>query len=103
MPPEPNEPPARPARIIVPGAEPRAEEAGPPRIVAPGGPDPEAAPVAPRIVLPPGVARETEVDVPEYPRLSPLVLVPVCDVQRVGLKVSDTLGDVLGQTAHAVE
>ena len=69
MPAEPNEPPARPARIIVPGAEPRAEEAGPPRIVAPGGPDPEAAPVAPRIVLPPGVARETEADVPEYPRL----------------------------------
>src|SRR5438034_9651195 len=99
MPAEPNEPPARPARIIVPGAEPRAEEAGPPRIVAPGGPDPE---VAPRIVLPPGVARETEADVPEYPRLRPLVLVPVSDGQREVLLVSDPLGVVPGQPALGI-
>ena len=103
MPAEPNEPTARPARIIVPGAEPRAEEAGPPRIVAPGGPDPEAAPVAPRIVLPPGVARETEADVPEYPRLRPLVLVPVSDGQREVLLVSDPLGVVPGQPALGIE
>ena len=47
MSPEPKEPPARPGRIIVPGAEPEAPPAAAPRIVAPDGKDPDV-PAAPR-------------------------------------------------------
>jgi AmmeMemoRadiSam system protein B len=101
MSPEPKEPPARPGRIIVPGAEPEAP-AEKPRIVAPGGEEPEAV-EKPRIVLPPGVARETEDDVPERPRLRPLVLVPVSDGKREALLVSDPLGVMQGQPVLGVE
>src|SRR5262249_23042164 len=102
MSPEPTEPPARPARIIVPGAEPESPDTPAPRIVTPGGPQPEAA-APPRIVLPPGVARETEADVPEYPRLRPLVLVPVSDGNREALLVSDPLGVIRGQPVLGIE
>ena len=86
MSPEPNDPPARSGRIIIPGAETEPAEKA-----------------APRIVLPPGVAREEAVDVPEYPRLRPLVLVPVNDGNREVLLVSDPLGVVPGQPALGVE
>lgn len=82
MPIEPE--PPRPGRIIVPGAEPEPAE-------------------PPRIVLPPGVARETPEDLPEYPRLRPLVLVPFSDGQRELLIVSDPLGVIPGQPVLAVE
>src|SRR5258705_8330779 len=101
MSPDPKEP-RGPGRIIVPGAESEAP-AETPRIVAPGGTDPEAAPERPRIVLPPGVARETEEDVPEHPRLRPLVLVPVSDGNREALLVSDPLGVVRGQPVLGIE
>jgi hypothetical protein len=104
MSPEPSDPPARPGRIIVPGAEsePPAER---PRIVTPGGADAEApeASEAPRIVLPPGVTREVAEDVPEYPRLRPLVLVPVSDGNREVLVVSDPLGVIRGQPVLGIE
>jgi AmmeMemoRadiSam system protein B len=103
MSPESKEPPARPGRIIIPGAEPEATPASPPRIVGPGGAEPEALPAASRIVLPPGVARETEADVPEFPRLRPLVLVPVSDGGREVLVVSDPLGVVRGQPVLGIE
>src|SRR5262245_57567884 len=96
MAPEPKDPSARPGRIIVPGAEPEAA-AEKPRIVAPGDAEPEPPAERPRIVLPPGVARETEEDVPERPRLRPLVLVPVSDGNREALLVTDPLGVVRGQ------
>ena len=75
----PNEPP-RPGRLIIPGAEPESD-----------------APEAPRIVLPPGVARDIPDDVPEYPRLRPLILVPVRDGERDYILVSDPLGVIRGQ------
>ena len=85
MSPDPLKPPP-PGRLILPGAE----------------PEPEAG-AAPRIVLPPGVERESAKDVPEYPRLRPLVLVPVNDGQREMLLVSDPLGVIRGQPALGIE
>lgn len=76
----------RPGRIILPGAEPE------PR--TPGGS---------RIVLPPGVASETPEDLPEYPRLRPLLIVPVRDGERELLVVSDPLGLTPGSPVLGVE
>src|SRR5687768_12854226 len=78
-------PKATPGRLIVPGAE------------------PEAPAEPPRIVLPPGVAREETEDLPEYPRLRPLVLVPVSDGQREVLVVTDPLGVIQGQPVLAMD
>ena len=80
---DPRDPP-RSGRIIVPGAE----------------PEPEAAP---RIVVPPGVADERDESLPEYPRLRPLVLLPVADGDREVLLVSDPLGVVQGHPALGIE
>ena len=67
-----------------------------PRIIVPGS---ETAPpeAAPRIVLPPGSSLEAADDLPEYPRLRPLVIVPVVDGEREMLLVSDPLGVIPGQ------
>jgi MEMO1 family protein len=73
--------PSRPPRIIVPGA---------------GTAPPEGAP---RIVLPPGASIEPEADLPEYPRLRPLVIMPIVDQERELLLVSDPLGVIPGQPA----
>jgi len=80
MPSDARESAERPGRIILPGAEP-----------AP------AAPEGPRIVLPPGVSREPEQEVPEQPRLRPLVLVPFAEGDRQLLLVTDPLGVIAGQ------
>jgi len=79
MPTDRPEEPSRPPRIIVPGAETTAPEG------------------APRIVLPPGASLEPGDDLPEYPRLRPLVIVPVVDQERELLLVSDPLGVIPGQ------
>jgi len=83
----PNEPP-RPGRLIIPGAEPEHD--------AP-------ATQAPRIVLPPGVSREIPDDVPEYPRLRPLILLPVRDGERDFILVSDPLGVIRGQPVLGID
>jgi AmmeMemoRadiSam system protein B len=67
------------------------------RIILPGGADEPEPSQAPRIVLPPGVMREAEDDVPERPRLRPLVLVPIQDGERELLLVTDPLGVIQGQ------
>jgi len=77
--------PPRPGRLIIPGAESEAPEA------------------ASRIVLPPGVAREPDPDLPEYPRLRPLVLMPFRDQERDLLLVSDPLGVIQGQPVLGIE
>jgi AmmeMemoRadiSam system protein B len=85
MPSESSFDPPRPGRIIMPGAE----------------PEPSATP---RIVLPPGVSREEEAtDIPEYPRLRPLVLMPFSDGQRELLLVNDPLGVIEGQPVLGIE
>lgn len=84
--------PKPPSRLIVPGAEDTPKERKPLIVGASGEPlaaEPEAAP---RIVLPPGAARETPEDLPEHPRLRPLVIVPVQDRGRPLLLVSDPVG-----------
>src|SRR5262245_30564570 len=63
MVPDPNEPPARQSRLIVPGAEPEPVE-------------------RPRIILPPGASTSTHDDLPEYPRLRAVQLTPVRDGER---------------------
>jgi len=76
----------------------------PPRIIVPGA-EPEAA-AAPRIVLPPGVqtAEDTTADgLPEYPRLRPLILMPVSDGERELLLVTDPLGVIPGQPVLGLE
>jgi MEMO1 family protein len=84
MPTESDETPPR-SRLIIPGAEP-------------------AEPPKSRIVLPPGVAREEdERELPEFPRLRPLILMPVRDGERELVVVSDPLGVVEGQPVLAAE
>ena len=81
---DPNEPPARPSRIIVPGAQPEPGE-------------------RPRIILPPGSTLEAHDDLPEYPRLRPLQIAPVRDGERELLVVSDPLGVTPGQPVLGIE
>ena len=81
---DPQQPP-RPGRLIVPG-----EETDPP---------PSAEP---RIVLPPGASSE-EREVPEYPKLRPLILVPFSDGQRELVLVNDPLGVIPGQPVLGIE
>jgi len=83
MPLEPDDPP-RPGKLILPGADP-------------------APSTGSRIVLPPGVMRDTPEDVPEYPRLRPLVLMPFSDGQRELLLVNDPLGVIEGQPVLGIE
>jgi len=82
---DPNEP-ARPARIIVPGAE---QE--PP------------ADAKPRIILPPSASVDARDDLPEYPRLRAVHLTPVREANRDLLLVSDPLGVVQGQPVLGME
>ncbi len=102
MSPDSPQDPPRPGRLIVPGgeSEPPAEK---PRLVVPDSAREEEAPKRSRIVLPPGVARETPEDLPEFPKLRPLVIVPVRDGQRELLVVSDPLGIVRGQPVLGIE
>jgi AmmeMemoRadiSam system protein B len=57
---------------------------------------------APRIVLPPGVEREEERELPEYPRMRPLMMVPITDGEREVLLVSDPLGVIQGQPVLSI-
>ncbi|MGH7741577.1 MAG: AmmeMemoRadiSam system protein B [Candidatus Eiseniibacteriota bacterium] len=83
---EPNSPePPRGSRLIIPGAE------------------PEVAAEAPRIVLPPGVSREEGPELPEFPRLRPLIIVPVRDGDRELLLIQDPLGVIPGQPVLGIE
>jgi AmmeMemoRadiSam system protein B len=84
MVPDPNEPPARPSRLIIPGVEREPAE-------------------TPRIILPPGTSVETHDDLPEYPRLRAVQLTPVRDGERELLVVSDPLGITRGQPVLGFE
>ncbi len=81
---DPNEPPAKPPRLIVPGAEAEAGE-------------------RPRIILPPGRSVEAHDDLPEYPRLRPLQIAPVRDGERELLVITDPLGITPGQPVLGFE
>lgn len=71
------------------------------RLIVPGaGPEPSAAP---RIVLPPGVTREEETELPEFPRLRPLIILPVRDGERELLLIQDPLGVIPGQPVLGIE
>ncbi len=107
--PAPDEPSSR--RLIVPGAEP--EPTSRPRIVLPGSSDepPQESErdadagkgrTTSRIILPPGVTSVPD-DVPEFPKLRPLILMPFSDGQRELLLVQDPLGVVEGQPVLGME
>lgn len=83
MPLVPDEP--KPAsRLIIPGAESAESE-------------------KPRIILPPGTVRESADDLPEYPRLRRLMILPVRDGEREMLLVQDPMGIMAGQSALGIE
>jgi len=87
----PIDPPSRsrPGRIIVPGA---------------GAPtDDVEASEAPRIVLPPGATREESDDLPEYPRLRPLEMIPIREGDRDYLLVTDPTGVLSSPVALGLE
>src|SRR5438105_3343908 len=90
---DPNEPPPK-SRIILPGQPEREAE--------PSGLAGEAAAEAPHIVLPPGVDAEEE-DLPEFPRLRPLEMIPVRDQDRDYLVISDPMGVVPAPIALRLE
>lgn len=81
---DPNEPPAQPSRLIIPGSETAPRE-------------------TPRIILPPGVAAEAPADLPDYPRLRPLQIAPVRDGERELLVITDPLGITPGQPVLGFE
>jgi len=79
----PDDPPAK-SRLIIPGAEP--ESTG-----------------RPRIILPPGAVRESADELPEYPRLRRLAILPVRDGEREMLVVQDPMGVMPGQPVLGME
>ena len=81
---DPDESPAKPSRLIIPGAEREPVE-------------------KPRIILPPGSSLETHDDLPEYPRLRGVQLTPVRDGDRELLLVTDPLGITPGQPVLGFE
>jgi len=86
LPLEPDDPPAKPPRLIVPGSEPE--------------PEPNERP---RIILPPGSSVESHDDLPEYPRLRPVQISAVRDGERELLVVTDPLGLTPGQPVLGFE
>jgi len=72
------------------------------RLIVPGAEPPPLA-EAPRIVLPPGVQREDEAELPEFPRLRPLIILPVRDGERELLLIQDPLGVIPGQPVLGIE
>lgn len=72
-----------------------------PRIILPGA-EPEAA-EKPRIILPPGTVRESADELPEYPRLRRLMILPVRDGERELLVVNDPMGIIPGQPVLGME
>lgn len=90
---DPNEPP-RKGHIILPG-QPEPEPEAPPLA-------PESTHEAPRIVLPPGVEAPEE-ELPEFPRLRPLEMIPVRDQDRDYLVISDPMGVVPAPLALRLE
>jgi AmmeMemoRadiSam system protein B len=94
---DPDEP--RPApRLIIPGADPEPSER--PRIIP--GTEPEPA-ERPRIILPPGAVRDSAEELPEYPRLRRLMILPVRDGERELLLVQDPMGIIRGQPVLGIE
>ena len=83
MPLTPDEPSPKP-RIIVPGAESEPTE-------------------RPRIILPPGAIRERTDELPEYPRLRRIMILPVRDGGRELLLVQDPMGIMPGQPVLGIE
>ncbi len=76
--------PAKPSRLILPGGEPPADE-------------------KPRIILPPGMMRESAADLPQYPRLRRVMLMPVRDGGRELIAVQDPLGVIQGTPVLGME
>ncbi|HYM80961.1 MAG TPA: AmmeMemoRadiSam system protein B [Candidatus Limnocylindria bacterium] len=91
MPLDPSSDPPRPGRIIVPGQEP------------PETAESEAPAGGSRIVLPPGASREPEEELPEYPLLRPLELLPIREGDQDLLIVNDPVGVMPAPVALRIE
>jgi hypothetical protein len=79
----PDDPSPKP-RIILPGAENEPDE-------------------KPRIILPPGAVRDSADELPEYPRMRRLMILPVRDGDRELLLVQDPMGIMPGQPVLGIE
>jgi AmmeMemoRadiSam system protein B len=100
----PDQEPKRPGRIIIPGQESEPETPRGAGLVGGGGaPEKTPSETGSRIILPPGVSREEPEDLPEFPRLRPLMLMPVKDGERELIVVNDPLGVIPGQPVLAME
>ncbi|HET9325771.1 MAG TPA: hypothetical protein VFQ05_03285, partial [Candidatus Eisenbacteria bacterium] len=99
MPVEPpeSERPKSSGRIILPGSLEEPPETPEPQAAAP--PEPRGS----RIILPPGSSVETEDDLPEYPRLRPLEIVPVRSGDQELLLISDPFGVLPNPVALRIE
>jgi AmmeMemoRadiSam system protein B len=96
----PDQEPKKPGRIILPGQEFEPER---PELPASGADTDRPPAQGSRIILPPGVTRDEPEDVPEFPRLRPLMLMPVRDGERDLLVVTDPLGVIEGQPVMPME
>lgn len=99
MPVEPpeSERPKSSGRIILPGSLEEPPETPEPEADAP--PEPRGS----RIILPPGSSVETAEDLPEYPRLRPLEIVPVRSGDQELLLISDPFGVLPNPVALRIE
>lgn len=79
----PDDKPAK-SRLIIPGADSETTE-------------------KPRIILPPGSVRDSAEELPEFPRLRRLMMLPVRDGERELIVVQDPMGIMQGQPALGME
>lgn len=70
------------------------------RLIVPGAGEPAEKP---RIILPPGSVRDSAEELPEYPRLRRLMILPVKDGERELLVVNDPMGIMPGQPVLGME
>lgn len=75
----------------------------PNRIIVPGSSSSEPPSGGSRIIRPPGVIEETLDDLPDPPRLRPLVLVPISEGGRELILISDPLGVVENPPVLSIE
>ncbi len=73
------------------------------RIIVPGSSSSEPPSGGSRIIRPPGAVEETTEDLPDPPRLRPLVLVPISEGGRELILISDPLGVIENQPVLSIE
>lgn len=73
------------------------------RLIVPGSEPDEPSPRGSRLILPPGLSSPVEEELPDPPKLRPLILVPFAEGGRELLLVSDPLGVIDHQPVLSIE